>query len=83
MLKVETLNTTTLKQAEDEAFPEGEEGSLSRCNPKKDDEGLLWVDGRLRFADDLPYNTKHPINLPKDHAVTRLVTDMHERMVLE
>ena len=49
-------------------------------NPKKDDEGLLRVDGRLRLADDLSYNTKHPILLPKDHAVTRLVvTDTHER----
>ena len=79
MLKAETL---WLKQAQDEAFPKGEEeGSLSRFNPKKDDEGLLRVDGRLRLADDLSYNTKHPILLPKDHAVTRLVvTDTHERI---
>jgi len=32
------------------------------------------VDGRLRLADDLSHNTKHPILLPKDHAVT------HERI---
>ena len=37
------------------------------------------MDGCLRLADGLPYNTKHPILLPKDHAVTRLVvTDIHE-----
>ena len=79
MLKAETL---WLKQAQDEAFPKGEEeGSLSRFNPKKDDEGLLRVDGRLRLADDLSYNTKHPILLPKDHAVTRIVvTVTHERI---
>ena len=79
MLKAETL---WLKQAQDEAFPKGEEeGSLSRFNTKKNDEGLLWVDGRLRLADDLSFNTKHPILLPKDHAVTRLVvTDTHERI---
>lgn len=47
MLKAETF---WLKQAQVEAFPKGEEeeGSLSRFNPKKDDEGLLRVDGRLR-----------------------------------
>ena len=79
MLKAETR---WLKQAQDEAFPKGEEeGSLSRFNPKKDGEGLLQVDGRLWLADDLSYNTKHPILLPKDHAVTRLViTDTHERI---
>jgi len=74
--------TFWLKQAQDEAFPKGEEeGALSRFNPKKDEEGLLRVDGRLRFADDLSCNTKHPILLPKDHAVTQLVvTDTHERI---
>ena len=79
MSKAETF---WLKRAQHEAFPKGEEeGALSRFNPKKDDEGLLRVDGRLRLADDLSYNTKHPILLPKDHAVTRLVvTDTHERI---
>lgn len=61
MLKAETF---WLKQAQDEAFP------------KKDDEGLLRVDGRIFLVDDLSYNSKHPILLPKDHDVTRLtVTD--------
>lgn len=74
MLKAETF---WLKQAQDEAFPKGEEeGSLWRFNPKKDDEGLLRVDGRIFLVDDLSYNSKHPILLPKDHDVTRLtVTD--------
>ena len=31
------------------------------------------MDGRLRFADNLPYNTRHPILRPKNHPVTRLV----------
>lgn len=39
------------------------------------------MDGRLRFADHLPYDTRHPILLPKGHAVTRLViVDAHERL---
>lgn len=39
------------------------------------------MDGRLRFADELPYDTRHPILLPKDHPVTKLViADAHERL---
>ncbi|KAL9987137.1 hypothetical protein ACROYT_G001393 [Oculina patagonica] len=39
------------------------------------------MDGCLRFADHLPYDTRHPILLPMDHAVTRLViVDAHERL---
>ena len=49
-------------------------------NPKKDDNGILRSDGRLRYADDLPYEVKHPILLPKNHPVTRLVViTTHER----
>ncbi|XP_068734492.1 uncharacterized protein [Montipora capricornis] len=79
MLKAETF---WLKQAQNEAFPRREEeGSLARFSPKKDDEGLLLVDGCLRLADYLTYNAKHPILLLKDHGVTRLVvTDTHERL---
>lgn len=43
------------------------EGSLTRLNPKNDSDGLLQMDGCFRFADELPYSTRHPILLPKDH----------------
>ena len=39
------------------------------------------MDGRLRLADELSYNTRHPILLPKDHVVTRLIIkDAHEEL---
>ena len=39
------------------------------------------MDGRLRFADELPYNTRHLVLLPKDYPVTRLVIiDASERL---
>ena len=62
--------------------PGGEnEGLLTQLNPKSDGDGLLRMDGRLRFADELPYDTRHPILLPKDHPITRLViVDAHERL---
>jgi hypothetical protein len=39
----------------------------------KGSDGVLRIDGRLRFADELPYNTRCPILLPKDHHFTRLI----------
>lgn len=80
--EMSAAETFWIKQAQAQAFPGGEnEGSLTRLNPKSDGDGLLRMDGRLRFADDLPYNTRHPILLPKNHPVTRLVVvDAHERL---
>ena len=74
--------TYWIKQTQREAFPNAEKDStLLQLNPRKDDEGLLRMDGRLRLADDLPYDTKHPILLPKKHPVTRLIVmDAHERL---
>lgn len=74
LLPTEILEAETfwIKQAQAQAFPGGEnKGSLTRLNPKNDDDGLLQMDGCLYFADDLPYSTRHPILLPKDNPVTR------------
>lgn len=50
-------------------------------NPKSDGDRLLRMDRHLRFADELPYDTRHPMLLPKDHPVTKLViADAHERL---
>ena len=79
--EISEAETFSIKEAQAQAFPGGEnEGSLTQLNPKSDGDGLLRMDGRLRFADELPYDTRHPILLPKDHPVTRLViADAHER----
>ena len=74
--------TWWIKKAQLEGFPEGKTDScLTRFNPKEDDDGLLRVDGRLCNSNDLPYDVKHPIILPKDHTVTHLlVTSTHEQL---
>ena len=74
--------TWWIKKAQLEGFPEGKTDScLTRFNPKEDDDGLLRVDGRLCNSNDLPYDVKHPIILPKDHTVTHLiVTSAHEQL---
>ena len=78
-IKAETF---WLKQMQAEAFPNGAaEMSLEWLNPKKDDDGLLRSDRRLRYAVDLPYEVRHPILLPKDHPVTWLIViSTHERL---
>ena len=78
--EISKAETFWIKQAQ--AFPGGEnEGSLTRLNPKNDGDGLLRMDGRLCSADEPPYGTRHPILLPKDHPVTRLIViDSHKRL---
>ena len=80
--EIAEVETFWIKQAQAQAFPGGEkEGSLTQLNPKRDGDGLLRMDGRLCFAEELPYSTRHPILLPKDHPVTKLVIiDAHERL---
>ena len=80
--EISEAETFWIKQAQAQAFPCGEnEGSLTQLNPKSDSDGLLQRDGRLRFTDEPPYDTRHTILLPKDHPVTRLVNvDAHERL---
>ena len=70
-----------LGQAQIDAFPDGEKDKrLLHFNPKRDEEGLLRADGRLRFARELPYDTRHSILLPKDHPVTKLIiVDAHKK----
>jgi len=80
--EISGAETFWIKQTQAQAFPGGEkEGLLTRLNRKHDSNGLLRLDGHLRFTDELPYETRHPILLPKDHPVTKLVVlDAHERL---
>lgn len=60
---VSTAETFWIRQAQAQVFPHGEnDASLRRLNRKNDRDGLLRMDGRLRFAEDLPYDTRHPIS---------------------
>ena len=47
-------------------------GSNIKCLSPFKSGGLLRVGGRLKYA-PLPFDTKHPIILPNDHFVTRLI----------
>ena len=42
---------------------------------------MLRLDGRVRLAEDLSYDTRHPVILPKNHPVNALViVDAHEKL---
>ena len=71
-----------LKNMQEKAFPGGEKDkSLIKLNPKKDEAGVFRVNGRLKFANDLPYNARYPILLAKDHPTTKLIiVDAHEKL---
>ena len=74
--------TFWLRIAQLESFPCGKKDKcLLRFSPLSDKDGLLRLDGRLRLAEDLSYDSRHPVILPKNHPVTRLViVDTHEKL---
>ena len=53
---------------------------MIKLNPCIDEDGVIRCDGRLRFAEFLPYDTRCPIILPRGHWVTKLIVkNYHER----
>ena len=63
-----------VRQAQAEAFPQGEkEKVLLQLSPQADSNGILRANGRLKYADDLPFDARHPILLPKHHPLTELI----------
>ena len=53
---------------------------LLPLKPVLDEEGVLRCDGRLKFADYLPWETRHPIILPRNHQITKLIVEARNRM---
>ena len=53
---------------------------LLPLKPVLDEEGVLRCDGRLKFADCLPWETRYPIILSRNHQITKLIIkDTHEK----
>ncbi len=56
-------------------------GKLSALNPFLDEDGLLRCNGRLAYADTLPWETRFPIILPSHHSLTELIVKhAHEEL---
>ena len=50
--------------------PISQKSQLINLNPCIDEDGVMRCDGRLKFAELLPYDTRCPIILPHGHWVT-------------
>ena len=82
--KVTAAGRRYIRQAQQEVFGEeiralkaGREipggSKLLPLRPVLDKEGVLRCDGRLRYAECLPWETRYPIILPCSHCVTMLI----------
>ena len=47
---------------------------LIKLNPRIDESGVIRSDGRLKFAEQLPYEVRHPVILSRGHWVTSITT---------
>ncbi len=84
VLTSEELNQSEifwLGRSQREMFPDKEKDEkLRRFNPRYDENGILRANGRLKFANELPFDSRYPILLSKDHPLTKLVIlDAHEK----
>ena len=89
--EVSSVGIRIIQQAQQEVFKEevravqtGKElSSGSKLQPLKpiiDEDGILRCDGRLHYAEFLPWESRYPIILPRNHWVTRLIVKhQHEQ----
>ena len=79
-----------IKKAQQEAFHEDykalvkqealpSNNKLLSFKPVLDEDGLLRSDGRLRYADYLPFDARFPVILPRKNSVTRLIVNLFMR----
>ena len=74
--------TFWLRRAQQEGFPDGDKDRRRlTLNPQKDIDGIIRANERLAQSNDLPYDVKHFILLPKDHTITKLIiVNAHEKL---
>ena len=48
--------------------------------PKLDSAGVIRADGRLTYAEFLPYNVRYPIILPRKSWITKLIVKYHHEL---
>ncbi|XP_058128506.1 uncharacterized protein LOC131292787, partial [Anopheles ziemanni] len=89
---MEAAKTVLCKLAQQDAFPTELErlrkrevvpkrSPLRRLSPFIDSEGVMRVGGRLKLS-QLPYQSKHPILLPKKHIFARRIAEhLHRELI--
>ena len=87
--EVASAGMRIIKQAQQEVFKEeiravktGKElpsgSKLQALEPVLDEDRILHCDGRLRFAECLPWETCYPIILPRNHWIMTLIISRKE-----
>ena len=80
-----------IRQAQLEAFPDEykalknnkpipQKSPLIKLSPRIDESGVMRLEGRLMYAEYLPYDVKFPIILPRGHHVTKLIVKHYHEM---
>ena len=89
--EIRNAENQIIAQAQQQAFPneyrmlaQGKNlphsSKLLQLRPVLDEDELVRCDGRLRYAECLPYDTRFPIILPRGHWVTTLIVKhYHEK----
>ena len=54
--------------------------SLSKLNPRLDEQGVIHSDSRLRYTEYLPYDVRFPVILPRGHWVTMLIVKYYHEL---
>lgn len=65
-----------IAQAQGNAFPleiQAQNSKLIRLRPRLDGDGLIRSDGRLQYAEFLPFDVRFPIILPRKQWITKLL----------
>ena len=89
--EIETSELQIIRKAQKESFHDeyknlvsGKEmprnSKLLTLRPKLDDDKVMRCDGRLKHAEFLSYNVRHPILLPRKHCVTRLIVKHYHEL---
>ena len=82
--EIENAEILIIREAQQAAFTEeyralkenkliSKKSRLKTLVPLLDEDGLIRCDGRLRFAEFLPYDTRFPIILPRGSWTTKLI----------
>ncbi|KXJ69602.1 hypothetical protein RP20_CCG026464 [Aedes albopictus] len=91
--EIQEAESTLLRQAQIQAYPDeiatmmkhatiGKASPLYRLNPFLDEDGLIRMGSRIAAAPEASYSAKYPVILPKQHAITELITDSFHRRLL-
>ena len=91
IVEIRNAENQIIAQAQQQAFPDEyrmlaqgtnlpHSSKLLQLRPVFDEDELVRCDGRLRYAEYLPYDTLFPIILPRGHWVTTLIVKhYHEK----